>query len=73
MRNVITLMRQRLTIFSGKLLRGRGVQTGPGAMTLHLIFFCASSVAMPFVRVVIAPCRDEMHIFGELLNDTTIL
>ncbi len=44
-----------LTESVGKLLTTRGVQTGPGAITLHLIFFGASSVAMPLVIVVIAP------------------
>ena len=33
------LRREKLTVSPGKLLRGRGVQTGPGAMTLHLMFF----------------------------------
>lgn len=44
-----------LTDSVGKLLTTRGVQTGPGAITLHLIFLGASSVAIPFVIVVIAP------------------
>ena len=50
-------LRLELTDSVGKLLTTRGVQTGPGAMTLHLIFLAASSVAIPFVIVVMAPCR----------------
>ena len=37
----------------------RGVQTGPGAMTLHLIFLAASSVATPLVKVMMAPCNQS--------------
>ena len=34
----------------------RGVQTGPGAITLTRIFFSASSAERPFVKVTMAPC-----------------
>lgn len=62
--------RKNFTFSGSKLVTTNGVQTGPGAMQLHLIPFSAVSSAMPFVRVTMAPYKFRKRVG---LNSAIIL